>query len=199
MVATGATGRFCKPSITAATCLAGALVTIITSFATHAPANAVLAVKEHPLDDGAIAWRDVVAATARRAGITERVILIEACDLRVLLRQARGMVTVNSTNATVALARGIPVKAVGRAVYDLPGLTHQGTLDGFWRAPAHPCPRLFDTFRKVLAQTCLIEGDFFNRDGIARAVTAAANRLETSRDAATRMDAIIRHHGAGIR
>jgi capsular polysaccharide export protein len=179
--------------------MTGALETIIASFAGHAPADAVLAVKEHPLDDGAIVWRDIVAAMARRAGIAERVILIEACDLSALLRGARGMVTVNSTSATVALARGIPVKAVGRAVYDLPGLTHQGTLDGFWRAPAHPCPRLFGAFRKALAQTCLIEGDFFNRDGITRAVTTAANRLETPRDAAARMDAIIRHHGARTR
>ncbi len=176
-----------------------ALRTVIASFAAHAPASSVLAVKEHPLDDGAIAWRSLAAAAARQAGIDGRVVVVEECDLQALLRRARGMVTVNSTSATLALDHGIPVKALGRAVYDLPGLTHQGTLDGFWRAPARPDPSLFDAFRKVVAQTCLIEGDVFSRDGLASAIAGAARQLETPRDAAARIAAIIRHHGTAVR
>jgi capsular polysaccharide export protein len=187
------------------TCHAGcggmeaALRTVIASFAAHAPAGSMLAVKEHPLDDGAIAWRSLAATAERQAGIAGRVVVVEDCDLQALLRRARGMVTVNSTSATLALDHGIPVKALGRAVYDLKGLTHQGTLDGFWQAPTRPDPRLFDAFRKVVAHTCLIEGDVFSRDGLASAVAGAARQLETPRDAAARIAAIIRHHGTAVR
>jgi capsular polysaccharide export protein len=177
----------------------GALRTVIASFAAHAPAGTVLAVKEHPLDDGAITWRNLAAAAAREAGIADRVVVVEDCDLQTLLRRARGMVTVNSTSATLALDHGFPVKALGRAVYDLPGLTHQGALDGFWQAPTPPDRGLFEAFRKVIAHACLIEGDVFSRDGLASAIAGAARQLETPRDAAARIAAIIRHHGTAVR
>jgi capsular polysaccharide export protein len=175
-----------------------ALRTVIASFAAHASAGSVLAVKQHPLDDGAIAWRDLAPIFARESGVADRVVVVEDCDLQALLRRARGMVTVNSTSATVALDLGIPVKVLGRAVYDLKGLTHQGTLDGFWQAPTRPDPTLFDAFRKVLAQTCLIEGDVFSRAGIASAIAGAVRHIETPRDAAARIAAIIRH-GTAVR
>lgn len=175
----------------------GALHRVIASFAANAPAGTILAVKEHPLDDGAVRWRRLVASAARPAGVRDRVVLVEHCDLQALLRGARGLVTVNSTSATFALAAHLPVIALGRAIYALPGLTHQGPLETFWTAPSRPDPALFDAFRKVLAQTCLIEGDLFRRDGIASAVAAAARRLETPRDAAASIAAIIRCQGAG--
>ena len=175
-----------------------ALRTVIASFAAHAPAGTVLAIKEHPLDGGAIAWRDLAATFARACEVADRVVVVEACDLQTLLRRARGMVTVNSTSATLALDLGIPVKTLGRAVYDLKGLTHQGALDGFWQAPSRPDATLFDAFRKVVAQTCLIEGDVFSRNGLARAIADAARHIETPRDAAARIAAIIRH-GTAVR
>jgi capsular polysaccharide export protein len=167
-----------------------AISLVIASFARHAPADAVLVVKEHPLDNGLIDWRTVTEAAAASAGVADRVLLIEACDLQVLLDRALGMVTVNSTAATFALSSGVPVIALGRSVYDLPGLTHQDTLESFWRTPAAPDPVLFDAFRRVLAHACLLAGDFFTPDGVARAVSGALPRLEAARDSAMRIESM---------
>jgi capsular polysaccharide export protein len=120
------------------------------------------------------------------------VVLIEACDLQRLLDRARGLVTVNSTSATFALAAGVPVIALGRSVYDLPGLTHQGTLSSFWTDPMPPDPSLFEAFRRVVAHACLIAGDFFTREGVARAVAGASARAEAAQGAGLRIEAIPR-------
>ena len=165
---------------------------VVASFARDAAKDAVLAVKEHPLDNGVIDWRRVTEAAARDAGVANRVVLIEDCDLQTLLDRTRGMVTVNSTSATFALASGVPVIALGRSVYDLPGLTHQDTLETFWRSPSPPESELFDAFRRVLAHACLLPGDFFTQAGVARAVACAVPRIEAPRDAATRVNEIMK-------
>ncbi|MDR3532639.1 MAG: capsular biosynthesis protein [Rhodopila sp.] len=170
---------------------------VVASFARHAPKDAMLAVKEHPLDNGVIDWRAVTGAAAREAGVADRVVLIEDCDLQRLLDRTLGMVTVNSTSATFALASGVPVIVLGRSVYDLPGLTHQGSLESFWRDPSPPDPALFEAFRRVVAHACLLDGDFFTRDGVARAVAGAVPRIEAARDAAERIDAIVEDAVAG--
>ena len=171
---------------------------VVASFARHAANDAVLAVKAHPLDNGVIDWRGVTEAAARDAGVAGRVVLIEDCDLQLLLDRTLGMVTVNSTSATFALASGVPVIALGRSVYDLPGLTHQGPLETFWRAPCPPDPGLFEVFRRVLAHACLLDGDFFSRDGVTRAIAGAVPRIEAARDAATRIDDIVNDAVAGV-
>jgi capsular polysaccharide export protein len=164
---------------------------VVASFARHAAPDALLAVKEHPLDNGVINWRRVVETAAQTAGIADRVVLIEDYNLQTLLDRTLGMVTVNSTSATFALASGVPVIALGRSVYDLPGLTHQGTLEAFWRAPSPPDLGLFDAFRRVLAHACLLQGDFFTRVGVARAVAGALPRIEAARDASARINDIV--------
>lgn len=168
-----------------------AIQLIIASFAQHADPSAVLVVKEHPLDNGVIDWRDVTEAAAAESGVADRVVLVEECDLQDLLDQTRGLVTVNSTSGTFALASGVPVIALGHAVYDLPGLTHRGPLEAFWHAPSPPDAVLFEAFRRVVAHACLIAGDFFTTDGVARAVAAAVPRIEAAEDAAERVRAII--------
>lgn len=164
---------------------------VVASFARYAPPDAVLAVKEHPLDNGLIDWRAVTFAAARDAGVPGRVVLIEDCELQILLDRARGMVTVNSTSGTFALAAGVPVIALGHSVYDLPGLTHHGSLETFWRTPSKPDTALFDAFRRVVAHACLVEGDFFTEDGVDCAVAGAIPRIEAAEDAATRIAAVL--------
>lgn len=164
---------------------------VVASFARNAPPDTILAVKQHPLDNGVIDWRAVTATAASDAGVADRVVLIEQCDLQILLDGALGVVTVNSTAATFALASGVPVIALGRSVYDLPGLTHQGSLQTFWTEASPPDARLFDAFRRVLIHACLLQGDFFTRDGVARAVAGAINRIEAACDAVTRIDQIV--------
>ncbi|OYU78090.1 MAG: hypothetical protein CFE32_03120 [Alphaproteobacteria bacterium PA3] len=49
---------------------------------------------------------------------------------------------------TLALARGGPVVVLGKAVYDLPGLTFQDGLDRFWTEATAPDAATFAAFRR---------------------------------------------------
>ena len=151
---------------------------ILTSFARHAPDAARLVVKLHPLDSGIIDWRAVTGHIGADLGIADRLVVVDGGDLDKIVARCRAVVTVNSTVGGLALARGLPVIALGRAVYDIPGLTHQGELAEFWNAPKPPEADLFDAFRRVLAARCLIPGSFFSERGLRLAVEAAVDRLE---------------------
>ncbi|HXP06795.1 MAG TPA: capsular biosynthesis protein [Stellaceae bacterium] len=151
---------------------------VFASFARHAPRNARLLVKLHPLDDGLINWTRVARQVAAQSGVTERVVVIDGGAIETVLGNARAVATINSTVGMAALARGVPVIALGDAIYDLPGLTFQDGLDAFWRAPTPPDAQLYDAFRRVLAARSLIPGGFFSEDGLRLAVEAAAERLE---------------------
>jgi len=152
--------------------------TIIESFARHAPGDAMLVVKEHPLDDGLVPWRQVVGRLAEEWKVADRVVYLETGDIDALIGRTLGVVTVNSTVGTLALAAGVPVAALGTAIYDLAGLTHQGTLAEFWAAPVPPDAALFAAFRRVLVDRCLLVGGFFSEQGIRMLVGNAVVRLE---------------------
>ena len=153
---------------------------VLTSFAGHAPPAARLVVKLHPLDSGLMDWAAQTRHLAVELGIAERIVILDGGDLEKLMARRPAVVTVNSTLGALALARGLSVIALGKAIYDIAGLTHQGELDDFWSAPTPPDAALFDAFRRVLAARCLIPGSFFNEAGLTLAVNAAVDRLEAT-------------------
>ncbi len=153
---------------------------VLTSFAAHADEGALLVVKAHPLDNGLRDWKRVVLAAAARIGLSDRLLYLEDADIALLVRDAQGVVTVNSTTGTLALAYGVPVATLGRAVYDIPRVTHQGGLDSFWTAPDQHEPAVFQALRRVLIERCLIRGGFFSEAGLALLVDAAVSRLVVS-------------------
>ena len=157
-----------------------ALQVIIPSFAAHAPATDQLVVKAHPLDNGLVNRRRQCQRIARAAGVEDRVIFIEGGSLSRLSRDAKGMVTVNSTSGMVALEQQRPVAALGRAIYDIEGLTHQGPLDEFWEQPRRPDPELLKHFLRLLKARALINGSFFTEEGMRTAVAAAVARVEAA-------------------
>jgi capsular polysaccharide export protein len=72
---------------------------------------------------------------------------------------------------------GKPLKVLGDAVYDMPGLTFQGNLDAFWKSLHAPDAGVRDDFLKVLARTIQIRGVYFCKDGRKNAVDEAVARL----------------------
>ena len=155
-----------------------AIAAVLTSFAAHAPSDMLLVIKEHPLDNGLIDWRTYVADAARQHGVLDRLVYLEAGDINALVQRCRGVVTVNSTTGTLALAAGVPVITLGNAIYDLQGLTFQGDLSDFWREPTSPDLAMFDAFRRVLAHRCLVRGGFFSDRGLAILTDGAVERIE---------------------
>ena len=155
-----------------------AIELVLASFAANAPAESLLVVKEHPLENGLIDWRHFVAESAARHAITDRLVYLEAGVIDDLVKRASGVVTVNSTTGTLALAIGVPVITLGNAIYDLQGLTFQGELRAFWTAPTPPDASMFDAFRRVLASRCLVRGGFFSDRGLSLLTDGAVARIE---------------------
>jgi len=150
---------------------------VLDSFAHCAPADAHLLVKEHPLDCGFHNWRSFLQKRARALGLEGRVHHLEGGDLSQLARNAQGMVCVNSTSGTLALSAGKPVIVLGEAIYDVPGITHQGHLDRFWDAPQPPDMALYDAFRRVLHAHCLIRGGLASQSATETLVANSIERL----------------------
>jgi capsular polysaccharide export protein len=160
--------------------IADALRLVIASFATQAPENMRLVVKEHPLDNGVRDWREETAALADLYGIGARVDFLEGGDIVSIAERAKGVVTINSTSGTLALALGVPVIALGQAVYDMEGITFQGELDDFWGGPGNPDPETFAAFRRVLIDRCLVAGGFFSEEALAKVTEGVVARLEAA-------------------
>lgn len=157
-----------------------ALAEVIASFARAAPPPLLLLVKQHPLDPGLIDWRRQTAALAAAAGVAARVRFVERGEIGAITAAAEGLVTINSTTGTLALAAGVPVKVLGSAVYDLRGITFGGDLDSFWAAPGRVDTEAYQALRRVLVHRSLLYGGFHSEAGLAALVTGAAARLLAS-------------------
>jgi capsular polysaccharide export protein len=153
----------------------------VRSFARHAPAEGQLIVKVHPLDPCVKRWSRRVPAIAAAAGVPARVHIAHHGPMDAMLEGARGLVTVNSTVGLRSLIFGRPTKALGRAVWDVPGLTHQGPLDAFWTEGEAPDPELRDDFLAALQATTQIRGVFYADEGRRRAVAETVKRLHEGR------------------
>jgi len=150
---------------------------VIESFARNAPERQHLLLKCHPLDCSFFGWEGFVRSQAERCGITGRLHLVDGGDLDAITQAAEGLVCVNSTSATLALAQQRPVCTIGEAIYDIGGLTHQGHLDTFWSAPPPPEPGLYDAFRRVLVDRCLVRGGLASESAVRILIESLTDRL----------------------
>jgi capsular polysaccharide export protein len=154
-----------------------ALDEVFASFRAHAPADTLLVVKNHPLDNGLEGWRGAIHRLAAVHGLRSRVHFADGGGLAPLVEASRGVVTVNSTAGLEALQRGAAVKTLAPAIYDVPGLVDPGPLDGFWRTPRAPDPALLDAFVRALAATVQVKGTIYSKEGCAAAADAMAARI----------------------
>lgn len=152
---------------------------VVRSFAGHAPGETELVVKGHPLDNGLVNWGEVVEAAAAAHGVTGRVTFIDGGDLQKLLRACRGVALINSTVGVTALEFGRPLIALGSAIYRMPGLTFDGSLDRFWTEGRAPNRALVRAFERVVIADTQVNGGFFHPESLALAVAGAVTRLET--------------------
>lgn len=150
---------------------------VLQSFAVHAPADSQLLLKAHPLDPGLQNYSRTIREAGMRLGILDRLTYIDGGHLPTLIVGARGVVTVNSTVGASAILHRRPTKALGRAIYDMPGLTHQGNLADFWHSDEEPDIALFRNFRNVVIHDTQVNGGFYCEPGIGLAVQNAIPRL----------------------
>lgn len=157
--------------------LASVIRDVVGSFARCAAADARLVIKVHPLDPGLKSWKRVAMAAARAGGVEDRVVYIDGGDLARLIRASAGVVVVNSTVGMLSLQLGAPTITLGRAIYDVPGMTAGTGLDAFWQAPAAPDAALVADFVKAVAATVLVRGTYYSEPGLTAAVEGSAARL----------------------
>jgi capsular polysaccharide export protein len=151
---------------------------VIESFAANASPDLHLLLKAHPLDCSFFNWARFVRQHAKRLGLEGRLHFVDGGDLDDMVRDARGLVCVNSTSATLALAKDTPVCTLGDAIYDLPGLTHQQHLDTFWSHPTPPEPGLYKAFRRVLVDRCLVRGGLASESAVSTLIDSIIERLD---------------------
>lgn len=171
-----------------------AIETVLGSFAKNAPADTLLVVKGHPLDNGLVDWEKRTLAAAASIGIADRLLFLESVDIDSLVCNGIGLVTVNSTTGTLSLRCGVPTIVLGDAVYDMPRITDQNGLDAFWANPTPPELAVYQAFRRVLIDRCLIHGGYFSEEGLAMLVKGALQRLEMNepKTSVVRMPAPVR-------
>lgn len=154
---------------------------VLESFARHGPADARLLIKNHPLDMGLIDYPKVIRSICTRLDLNGRIDYVESGDLTALLEVAQGVVTVNSTVGAQALLQNCPTVALSDPIYNLPGLTFQGSLDDFWTQARQPDQELFRRFRNTVIHTTQVNGGFYSRAGIELAIRNCLPRLERER------------------
>jgi capsular polysaccharide export protein len=150
---------------------------VTANFARHAPADARLVFKAHPLDHGIERHGHTVQTVATAWGLGDRVTFVDGGRLPILARAARGVIVVNSTGGLGAIELGRPTLTLGQAIYDMEGLTHRSGLELFWAQPQAPDDAMVAAFRLVVMDRTQINGDFSTPAGIALAVPEAARRL----------------------
>ncbi len=155
---------------------------VVAAFATAAPRHHHLLFKAHPLEDGRAGNRRAIRAAATRHGVADRVHYFRGGKLADMMGHARAIVTVNSTAAQQALWRGLPVKAMGRAVYSKPGLVSDQSLAAFLADPQPPHPSAYRIFRDYLLQTSQVPGGFYSRPSRAHALRLITDMMIAGHD-----------------
>jgi capsular polysaccharide export protein len=71
----------------------------------------------------------------------------------------------------------VPTIVLGAAIFDIPGLTHQGGLDAFWRHPERIDRSLLACFIRALAGTIQVKGNFYHPEGRKLGIATIIERV----------------------
>ena len=134
---------------------------VIASFKKNAPKNKAIIFKHHPLDRGYTDYSLLFENLISEYGLRGRVFYVHDVCLPTLLKHAQGTVLINSTVGMSSLFHGTPVKTLGTAIYDLPGVTYQKSLDKFWRSSGKVSKDTYNRLRKYLIERNQLNGSLY--------------------------------------
>jgi len=154
---------------------------VLRSFAAHAPKDHFLVIKNHPHDIGLVNFRRLVEQLGDELDLGRRIVYLESGNLPILLTHTVGVITVNSTVGPSALLHNKPVIVLGRAIYDICGLTFQGPLRDFWLNLEPPDKFLFRCFRNTVIHATQVNGGLYSSQGIALGVRNSLVSLYSDR------------------
>lgn len=141
------------------------IVEVVTSFAIHAPREAVLVIKHHPMDRGYHDYSRLIRNLQQEFDLHGRLVYVHDLHLPTLLDHAAGVVVINSTVGLSALLHGAPTLTRGSAFYDIEGMTYQNGLDSFWTNAGKVSIDMdvLNGFRLYLQSCKLINGNYYKR------------------------------------
>lgn len=134
---------------------------VISSFSKSDRDDCSLVIKHHPYDRGYKNYSAIIKKLSLVYGLENRLYYVHDTDLPSLLRNAEGSVLINSTVGISSLYHDTPVKALGDSIYDIEGLTYQGTLESFWSDPGQVDRNLYERFRRYLIDKTQINGSLY--------------------------------------
>ena len=139
--------------------------TIISSFAKNAPSDTYLVLKQHPFDRGYQDYSKQIVELSKQFGIEKRVFYIHDQYLPLMIEHARGVVVINSTVGLSAVSQFKPVKVCGQAIYDIPYITAQTSLDDFWKEAQNnnPDPSHVHQYLYYLSKHTQHNGSFYRK------------------------------------
>lgn len=136
---------------------------VVYSFSRNAPQSTYLIIKHHPMDRGHRLYKPLIKRLCKKYDVEGRIIYVHDVSLPVLLTHAKAVITINSTAGISALTHNKPLKVMGRALYDIKGITYQGHLHQFWKANFKPDMKLFRQFRFYLLENTQINAVYYGK------------------------------------
>ncbi|MFM5063474.1 capsular biosynthesis protein [Aeromonas veronii] len=153
---------------------------VVSSFAHYANSDDMLLFKHHPMDRGYVSYRDCIDRLVVEHGLVGRVFYGYELPLPALYPLLKGVVTINSTVGLSALLHLVPTICLGRALYDITGLTTSGPLSCFWQRQSRVCEVTFQKARNSLLHLTQLNASFYRHlDTGAKAVMARMRLAET--------------------
>jgi capsular polysaccharide export protein len=139
---------------------------VLNSFAHSADEKHCIVFKHHPFDRGRKNYINYINSLAKKLGIEKRVIVLYELNIPNALKNTLGTVTINSTVGLSSLYHGAPTITMGKAIYDIKGLTCKGmSLDDFWQNATIPNEILFKKFRDFIITNSQINSSFYGKIG----------------------------------
>lgn len=134
----------------------------VKSFALNGNKDDKLIIKQHPLDMPYHDYTNYIKHVEKIFKLEGRIFLVHNLHLPTLLKNSKGLVTINSTTGLSALYHKVPVQVLGKSLYNIDGLCHQNGLDNFWISNMEVDYELFKKFRCLIIEHTQIAGTFYN-------------------------------------
>lgn len=110
---------------------------------------------------GYVSYQSQINRLVTLLGLEGRVFYGYELPLPTLYPLLKGVITINSTVGLSALLHQVPTFCMGRALYDLPGLTTRGTLAKFWHKQSPVCSETFERMRQSLLHLTQLNASFY--------------------------------------
>lgn len=139
------------------------IIEVLESFSQNVEKDIWLIFKHHPVDRGRKNYRSFIMEQAEALGIETRILVFHDVYLPICLENTKGTITINSTVGLTSIGYNIPTITLGKAIYDIKGLTNKKSLKDFWKDPETPNPELYQKFSNYLIQTTQLNGSFYGK------------------------------------